>query len=180
MIKPITRIGNPVLRKTADRIEKPEIKSEAFSQLLLDLKDSMVHYGGIGIAAPQIGVSKQVALIELLGFNRYGQEVNLPLTTFINPEFEFLDEEKQGFWEGCLSVPGLRGFVERPRKIKVKYLDEKAEPQEMIAEGFLATVLQHELDHLFGVLYVDRIKDMSLLSYQEEFDQFVTNAPTAD
>lgn len=180
MIKPITRMGNPVLRKTAEKIDKAEITSEGFAQLLADLKDSMIHYGGIGIAAPQIGVSKQVALIELLGFNRYGQEVNLPLTTFINPEFEFLTEEKQGFWEGCLSVPGLRGFVERPKKIRVKYLDEKAQPQVLEAEGFLATVLQHELDHLFGILYVDRIKDMSLLSYQEEYDQFITQPQALD
>jgi len=135
--------------------------------------DSMKHYGGIGIAAPQIGEDYQIAIIELMGFNRYDEEVNLPLTVFINPEIEFLTTEEQGFWEGCLSVPGLRGFVERPKKIKVKYLSDSGEQKEIVAEGFLATVLQHELDHLQGVLYVDRVRDPKLLSYQEEFEQFI-------
>ena len=173
MKREITRMGNPVLRKSAEDITKEYLKTDEFRQLLVDLKDSMDHYGGIGIAAPQIGVSLKVAIIELMGFNRYGQEVNLPLTAFINPEIEFLDETPQGFWEGCLSVPGLRGFVERPSKVKVSYLNPQGDKNEIIADGFLATVLQHELDHLFGVLYVDRIKDTKLLSYQEEYDQFI-------
>lgn len=173
MIRPICRMGNPILRKKTQEISKDYLLSDDFCQLLLDLKDSMKHYGGIGIAAPQIGVDLQVAIIELMGFNRYGQEVNLPLTTFVNPEIEYLTDETQAFWEGCLSVPGLRGLVERPQKVRVRYLNEKAEPKELIAEGFLATVLQHELDHLQGVLYVDRIKDPKLLSYQEEFEKFI-------
>ena len=179
MIQPICRMGNPILRKKTEEISKDYLLSDKFNQLLVDLKDSMKHYGGIGIAAPQIGVDLQVAIIELMGFNRYGEEVNLPLTTFVNPKIEYLTNEEQGFWEGCLSVPGLRGFVERPKKVRVRYLNEKAEPQELVAEGFLATVLQHELDHLQGVLYVDRIKDPKLLSYQEEFEEFI-QAPTLE
>lgn len=173
MIRPICRMGNPILRKKTQEISKDYLLSDNFNRLLLDLQDSMKHYGGIGIAAPQIGVDLQVAIIELMGFNRYGQEVNLPLTTFVNPEIEYLTDETQAFWEGCLSVPGLRGLVERPQKVRVRFLNEKAEQQELIAEGFLATVLQHELDHLQGVLYVDRIKDPKLLSYQEEFEKFI-------
>lgn len=174
MKRDITRMGHPVLRKTAEDVSKEYLKSDDFYQLLVDMKDSMDHYGGIGIAAPQIGVSLKVALIELMGFNRYGQEVNLPLTAFINPKIEYLDETPQGFWEGCLSVPGLRGFVERPKKVRVTYLNLAGVEQELIADGFLATVLQHELDHLFGVLYIDRIKDTKLLSYQEEYDEFIS------
>jgi peptide deformylase len=166
-------MGNPILRKKTAQVSKDFLKSDEFRQLMSDLFDSMKHYGGIGIAAPQIGEDKQIAIIELMGFNRYGEEVNLPLTFFINPEIEFLTTEEQGFWEGCLSVPGLRGFVERPKKVRVKYLNEKGESQELIAEGFLATVLQHELDHLQGVLYVDRVRDPKLLSYQEEFDEYI-------
>jgi peptide deformylase len=176
MKKEICRMGNPILRKKATPISKEFLLSDDFAQLVLDLRDSMKHYGGIGIAAPQIGVDLQVALIELQGTNRYGEEINLPLTAFINPEISFLTDEVQGFWEGCLSVPGLRGFVERPRKIRVKYLDEQGVSQELVAEGFLATVLQHELDHLAGILYVDRIKDPKLLTYQEEYEQFILNA----
>ena len=180
MIRTICRMGNPILRKTAEPITKEYLKSEQFTQLLRDMNDSMKHYGGIGIAAPQIGVSLQVAIIELMGFNRYGQEVNLPLTAFINPRIEVLDKGEQGFWEGCLSVPGLRGFVERPQKIKVTYWNLKGEEQALEAEGFLATVLQHELDHLFGVLYIDRIKNPELLSYQEEYDEFVVQKVSLD
>lgn len=166
-------MGNPILRKKTAQVPKDFLKSDEFRQLMSDMFDSMKHYGGIGIAAPQIGEDKQIAIIELMGFNRYGEEVNLPLTVFINPEIEFLTTEEQGFWEGCLSVPGLRGFVERPKKIKVKYLSDSGEQKELIAEGFLATVLQHELDHLQGILYVDRVRDPKLLSYQEEFEQFI-------
>jgi peptide deformylase len=173
MIKEICRMGNPILRKKTKNITKDYLLSDEFDQLLSDLLDSMRHYGGIGIAAPQIGVDLQVAIIQLEGLNRYGEEINLPLTAFINPEIEFLTNEEQGFWEGCLSVPGLRGFVERPKKIKVSYLDRAGKSQELVAEGFLATVLQHELDHLNGILYIDRIKDPTLLSYQEEFEQFI-------
>lgn len=166
-------MGNPILRKKATEVSLDYLLSESFDQLMIDLKDSMKHYGGIGIAAPQIGVDLKVAIIELTGINRYGEEINLPLTAFVNPKITFLTQEHQGFWEGCLSVPGLRGFVERPSKVKVDYLNLKGEEQELIAEGFLATVLQHELDHLEGVLYIDRIKDPRLLSYQEEFQEFI-------
>jgi len=166
-------MGNPVLREIAKEISQEELKSESFRQLLIDLKDSMDHYGGIGIAAPQIGVSLKVAIIELEGPNRYGENSELPLTVFVNPEIEILTDENQGFWEGCLSVPGLRGFVERPSKIRVRFLNEKGEKQEILAQGFLATVVQHELDHLFGTLYVDRIKDPKLLSFQDEYEKFL-------
>jgi peptide deformylase len=166
-------MGNPVLRRKAAEISQDYIVSDEFSRLLCDLKDSMDHYGGIGIAAPQIGVELKVAIIELQGVNRYGEEINLPLTVFINPRMSYLTDDRQGFWEGCLSAPGLRGYVERPKKIKVEYLNEKGEMKELTAEGFLATVLQHELDHLEGVLYVDRIKDPKLMAYQEEFEEFL-------
>lgn len=180
MIQPICRMGNPVLRKIASDVNPADIKTERFTQLILDLRDSMEHYGGIGIAAPQIGVSLKVCVIELLGLNRYGQEINLPFTVFINPIIEVLSHEGMGYWEGCLSVPGLRGFVERPQHIKVKYLDETGKENILEAKGFLATVVQHELDHLFGKLYIDRIKDLALLSYQEEYDQFILSAESLD
>ncbi len=180
MIRPICRMGNPILRKVAAEVKTETIKTDSFARLIQDLKDSMKHYGGIGIAAPQIGISQQVCVIELNGINRYGQEINLPFTIFINPQIEVLSIEQKGYWEGCLSVPGLRGYVERPQHIRVKYLDEKAELREMEAQGFLATVIQHELDHLFGTLYIDRIKDPRLLSYQEEFDQFIQSTSSLE
>lgn len=181
MIRPLIRMGNPLLRETAKTLTLSEVKSVEFVQLLEDMRESMKHYGGIGLAAPQIGDSRQVAIIELQGGqNRYGSMEGLPFTVFINPEIEVLDETEQGFWEGCLSVPGLRGFVERPRKVRVKFMDETGADRVIDAEGFLATVIQHELDHLFGYLYVDRLRDTRLLSFQEEFTQFYGQAPSLD
>jgi len=157
------------------------MRSPGFVQFVADMRECMKHYGGIGLAAPQIGQPIQLAVIELEGGkNRYGSEEGLPFTVFVNPEIEGLDPALQGFWEGCLSVPGLRGFVERPRKVRVRYLDAAGAPQELVAEDFLATVVQHELDHLTGHLYVDRLKDTRLLSFQEEFAQFYGQAPTLD
>ena len=173
-IKNLLRMGHPLLRMEAQDLSLDEILSGETKELLNDLIDSMKHYGGVGIAAPQIGVSKKIAILEVLDTNpRYKIEKVYPLTVFINPKITVLDETPQGFWEGCLSVPGLRGYVERPRKIKIDFLDEKASKQSIEAEGFVATVFQHELDHLWGKLYLDHIKDTKLLSYNEEFEEFI-------
>lgn len=173
MIRPICRLGNPVLREICIKLTKQEVLSEEFAQLKTDLVDAMKHYGGIGIAAPQVGVKLQVALIELGPVNRYGAEISLPRTYFINPEITILGDATEGNWEGCLSIPGMRGYVERPNHIMVSYRDENFQEQRLEAQGFLAVVIQHELDHLHGKLYIDHIKDMSLLSYQEEFETYI-------
>jgi peptide deformylase len=181
MIRQLVRMGHPLLRQTARELTEAEILSPKMQAFIAEMRESMKHHGGIGLAAPQIGESIQLAVIELEpSKNRYGSTVELAFTTFINPKISILDETAQGFWEGCLSVPGLRGYVERPRKVRVEYLNEKAEKSEIIAEGFLATVLQHELDHLFGHLYIDRLQDTRLLSYQEEFMQFYGQTPDLD
>lgn len=169
----VIRMGHPTLRQIAELVDVLEIGTPEFNELLVDLYDTMKVEGGIGIAAPQINISKQVTLIELpANSERYGTLNSSPLFTIINPVITFVDNNLQGFWEGCLSVPGLRGFVERPRAIQVDYINEFGEKKQIIADDFLATVFQHELDHLFGKLYIDRITDMSKLSYIEEFTQF--------
>ena len=99
---------------------------------------------------------------------RYDNLENSEEFVIFNPKLEVIDEQKQGFWEGCLSVPGLRGYVERPRKLKIKYLNENADEKEVVVEDFLATVFQHELDHLFGFLYVDRLNSTKDLVFEEE------------
>ncbi len=169
----VIRMGHPTLRKIAAPVAIEEIKTPEFQQLLKDMYDTMKVEGGIGIAAPQINVAKQVALIELpANSERYGTLESSPLFAIINPVLTIVDSTNQGFWEGCLSVPGLRGFVERPRAVQINYVDENGEEQEIVVQDFLATVFQHELDHLFGKLYVDRITDMTKLSYIEEFAEF--------
>lgn len=177
-IQKVIRMGHPTLKKVARPLSVQEILGPETQELIQDMLDTMQHEKGIGIAAPQINRSVQAALIKLPHHNprypEHTQEEDSPLFIIFNPQITILDETLQGFWEGCLSVPGLRGFVERPRKIKIDYLDEAAQPRTIELEGFLATVFQHELDHLFGILYVERIKDMKLLSFQTEFDEFNT------
>ena len=176
--KTVIRMGHPTLRKVAERVSLSELHTPEFKELLTDMYDTMKVEGGIGIAAPQINVSKQVTLIELPENNeRYGDLNGTPLMTIINPEIKYLTEEQQGFWEGCLSVPGLRGFVERPKKVQIDYINEHGEKKQIVADDFLATVFQHELDHLFGKLYIDRITDTTKLSYSEEYSTFV-NPPS--
>lgn len=170
----VIRMGHPTLRQVANTVSLDELHTEEFKQLLIDMYDTMKVEGGIGIAAPQINISKQVALIELPKNNaRYGELEGTPLMVIINPELKMLTQEHQGFWEGCLSVPGLRGFVERPKKIQVDYINEHGEKKQIVVDDFLATVFQHELDHLFGKLYIDRITDTTKISYSEEYSTFV-------
>jgi peptide deformylase len=172
-VREVVKMGNPILRETATLIESKDILSNETKDLLQDMYDTMVATGGIGIAAPQIGVSISATIIMLPSDSeRYPETEESKLFTIFNPEIEIVDQSLQGFWEGCLSVPGLRGYVERPKKVKIKYLDENAQPKELVVEDFLATVFQHELDHLFGKLYIDQIKDLTKLSYEEEYQSF--------
>jgi len=168
-VKEILKMGNPLLREVAEDYSVEEIKNSETQLLLEDMWDSLAAAGGIGLAAPQIGISKQLAVIKLTEeSDRYPDMEDSEAFVIFNPKITVLDKTEQGFWEGCLSVPGLRGFVERPRKIRVDFLDESAKPKSIEIEDFLATVFQHELDHLVGKLYVDRIKDITTLMFEDE------------
>lgn len=172
-VKKVVRMGHPVLRETAKPLSPEEILSDETKQLIQDLFDTMEAEDGIGIAAPQIGVSKQIALVGVPeDSERYPESDETPLYVVINPEISVVDETPQGFWEGCLSVPGLRGYVERPRKVRVDFTNQNGEKESLTLDDFNATVFQHELDHLFGILYVDRVKDTKQLMYTEEFSEF--------
>ena len=178
-VKEVLRLGHPVLRRVADEVVLEDFDTLEFASLIDDLKDTLVEQGGIGLAAPQIGISLRVAIIEIeAGLTRYGELEAMPLTVFVNPQVKVLNPDTAGYWEGCLSVPGMRGFVERPQHILVSYLDAEAVSRTIELTGFLATVFQHEFDHLDGKLYVDRIGDMRLFAYEPEFDRFV--APQLD
>ncbi|HTL12109.1 MAG TPA: peptide deformylase, partial [Bdellovibrionota bacterium] len=139
--------------------------------------ETMHDYHGVGLAAPQVHESLRISVVEFDEDNpRYDVGEASGLQVFINPEVEVLDEKEQGYWEGCLSVPGMRGLVHRPGKIRVKYLDRDAQSHDITAEGFLATVLQHEFDHLDGKLYVDRLRDTRDLAFNEEYQRYVLQA----
>jgi peptide deformylase len=172
-IRTIIRMGHPTLRQRARPVTPEELASGSLAPLVEDMIDTLHHAGGIGLAAPQIDVPIRLAIIEIPGGrSRYGEIPAMPLTVFVNPAIEILDPATAGYWEGCLSVPGLRGFVERPQHIRVRAHDLAAEPVELELRGFLATVFQHEFDHLDGTLYVDRITDRTRLVFEEEFERY--------
>jgi peptide deformylase len=194
-IRKVARMGHPVLREPVRELSLKEIQSEWFDRLLEDMVDTMEEYGGIGLAAPQIHESVAVAVIDFEGDNpRYAEQTGdpatngdgmkaMPLSVFINPKITVLDKTEQGFWEGCLSVPELRGLVFRPRKIRVDYLDRDGKKRSVVAEDFLATVFQHELDHLAGVLFVDRIRyepGKSPVSFLEEYGKYHVPHPESE
>jgi peptide deformylase len=172
-IRRVLKMGHPLLRQPARSLEADEIGSPALAALLEDMADTLHDYGGIGLAAPQVGESIRLAIIEIAGGpTRYGELDALPLSVFVNPFIEVLDESTEGYWEGCLSVPGLRGFVERPQHIRVNYTTLEGDGRSMELNGFTATVFQHEFDHLDGKLFVDRITDMSLLVFEREYERY--------
>jgi peptide deformylase len=172
-IRKVARLGHPVLRQVARELTRTEILSAETQRLVIDMVETMREYGGVGLAAPQVHEPVRLALIEVEALGeRYQVDAEQPLIVFFNAKVTVLDPAVHGFWEGCLSVPGMRGFVERPRKIKVDYLDQHAQPQSMIAEDFVATVFQHELDHLDGVLYVDKLADKTRYAFVEEYQRY--------
>jgi len=172
-VRTVIRMGHPTLRRPAEPYPLNLIGSDEFAQLIDDMQETLHATGGIGLAAPQIDISYRIAVIEIeQTVTRYGEIEHTPFNVYINPEITVLADGTTGFWEGCLSVPGMMGYVERPQHIRVDYIDRDGNPAALEAQGFLATVFQHEFDHLDGVLYVDRIEDMSRFSFEEEFVQF--------
>jgi peptide deformylase len=172
-VRPLRTIGDPVLRTPAADVAPAFLRSPELDRLIADLVDTMRAEGGIGIAAPQIGESLRAAIIEIApDSTRYPDMQPFPLTLFVNPCIHVLDATEQSFWEGCLSVPGLRGYVPRPRRVRVDYLNAKGAAESLTADGFLATVLQHELDHLDGVLFVDRVRDTTRLTTLENYARY--------
>jgi peptide deformylase len=150
-----------------------QLGGEPIRQLIGDMVDTLHDYGGIGLAAPQIGEAIRLAIIEIPGgMTRYGELAAMELTVFINPVIEVLDPATAGYWEGCLSVPGLRGYVERPQHVRIRYLSELGEARELELRGFPATVFQHEFDHLDGKLFIDRIADRTLLAFEREYERY--------
>jgi peptide deformylase len=177
-IRRIIRMGHPQLRQVARLLTPEEIGSDDIVRLIADMVDTLHDYGGIGLAAPQIGESLRLAIIEIPGgASRYGDLAPQSLNVFINPIIEVIDAATAGYWEGCLSVPGLRGFVERPQHIKVRYSSAVGEVEEIELTGFPATVFQHEFDHLDGRLYIDHISDMRLLAFEEEYGRYLATQP---
>ena len=167
-IHTVLRMGDPRLRQVADPVE--EFGTPELDALIDDMFETMRAYDGAGLAAPQIGVPLRIMIFGIESNPRYPDADPVPTTVLINPTFDVLDETPEAGWEGCLSVPGFRGVVSRPRRIHYRGLDQHGNPVEREAEGFHARVFQHEYDHLDGVLYPDRIDDGSRFGFIEELE----------
>lgn len=135
--------------------------------LIGDMLDTMHHLNGAGLAAPQIGVDLQVVIFEVNSNPRYPDVAPIPLTVLINPELEYLSSEQMEDWEGCLSLPGLRGRVPRCTRVRYRGMDASGQVIDRVVEGFHARVVQHETDHLQGVLYPMRMRDFSKFGFTE-------------
>jgi len=167
-------MGHPTLRRPARPLEADEIGSDVVHRLVADMIETLHDYGGIGLAAPQVNESIRLAIVELPGGpSRYGELPELPLTVFVNPQIEVLAGDDAGYWEGCLSVPGLRGYVQRPQHIQVTASNLQGEELSLELRGFPATVFQHEFDHLDGRLYLDHITDAKNLVFEQEYERYV-------
>src|SRR5258706_7108669 len=165
-IREVLRMGHPVLKERAKRMERfgtPELR-----ELVRDMKDTMAAKSGAGLAAPQIGMSERVVIFGVENNQRYPDAEEVPFTVLVNPQIVLLTREVEEGWEGCLSVPGMRGIVPRYTSLRYTGFDEEGRPIERVAEGFHARVVQHECDHLDGILYPQRMTDMSRFGFIEE------------
>jgi peptide deformylase len=187
-VQEITLMGNPVLMTPSRPVEDPA--APEIAALIQDMKDTMESAGGIGIAAPQIGVGLRVMMFyappdlddsdDSTDPDHREALMERPLTVLINPELEILSEDRDIGWEGCLSVPGMRGVVPRHQHIRYQGITPDGRKVEQEATGFHAVVFQHEYDHLDGILYPMRMEDMSTLQYVSEMEKVALKAAEMD
>lgn len=171
MILKVARLGFPSLRTVASPVPPDRIKTPEFQRLIDDMIETMYEYSGVGLAAPQVHLGIQLAVLEVQNHPRYPDMPDVPLTVLINPEVTILDRTMFEDWEGCLSVPDLRGRVPRFKQLRVKALGRQGDKLEILATDFHARVIQHETDHLKGEIYLDRMKDMRALGFLQEWQR---------
>jgi peptide deformylase len=162
----IAKVGNPVLRKIAEPVDPDQIGSQSFQEFIDDMFETMIHNEGIGLAAPQVSRSQQLIVMECRG------EGGFPETVLINPKIVYYGPQQTEMWEGCLSVDNLRGKVTRPSMARVHALDRYGVHQDLEASELYAVCIQHEMDHLIGKLFLDRMTDLSTLTQLKEFEVY--------
>jgi peptide deformylase len=173
MILKVARIGHPVVRTPAKRIAPERISNPEFQRLIDDMIETMHEYDGVGLAAPQIHVGLRLAVLEVPASDARARDA-VPLTVLINPKLTPLGKQRAANFEGCLSIPGLRGLVPRFKKLRLEALDREGRPYTTEAADFHARVIQHECDHLDGGVYLDRMDGMKSLSFEQEFERYAT------
>lgn len=171
----VARMGHPVLRTKARTVDKNELKNSAVQQFIDSMIDTMHEYSGVGLAAPQVHESLRIFVAMLDSDGREGDAV-----TFVNPEFEIVGDQVVEGWEGCLSIPEVRGRVPRAQHIKVSALDRDGKRFELELKDFPARVIQHETDHLDGKLFLDRMRGFESLTYLEEYSRYHTRQDDED
>ena len=162
-------MGDPRLLQVSAAVDN--IDETALQPLLTDMWDTMAAENGAGLAAPQIGIMQRVVIFGFESNSRYKDAPPIPQTVLVNPVITALDEEQEEGWEGCLSVPGLRGLVPRYRKIRYQGFDQSGNTIDREVSGFHARVVQHECDHLDGILYPQRIRDMRQFGYLDKLTE---------
>jgi peptide deformylase len=170
----IARLGNPVLRQIAQSVNIKELHDpDGDLQVFIDdMVDTMRTDGGVGLAAPQVSKSIQIVTLECEENKRYPEAGGIPLTVLVNPEITHYSDETALGWESCLSLIDFRGLVRRSREVTVTAFNREGEKTVIEATGFLAIVLQHEIDHLNGKVFLDRMEDLTKLAYMEEFETY--------
>ena len=168
----IAHLGHPILRQVAEPVSPEAIRSPEIQRLVEDMLETMADHDGAGLAAPQVHVPRRVVIYGVDENPRYPDAESIPLTVLVNPRITALDDEQEEDWEGCLSVPDLRGRVPRFTRVRVEAYGRDGKQLRFDAAGFHARVVQHECDHLDGKVYLDRMQSMEALSFLPEFRRY--------
>ena len=168
----VARLGHPILRTVADPVSPEAIRSPENQRLIDDMIETMREYNGAGLAATQVHVPKQICVIEVHRNPRYPEAPEIPLTVLINPRWTRLTDGMEEDWEGCLSIPDMRGKVPRYTAVRLEAYDRHGQRIEENAKDFYARVIQHETDHLNGRVYLDRMRDFSTLTHLAEWSRY--------
>jgi len=173
----VIRLGHPLLREVAEPVTEELFDSPRLMELGRDLVRTMIEENGVGLAAPQVAESLRLFAYWVPATE---DEPEIPPTILVNPEIRSIGGDSEEAWEGCLSIPGLRGLVPRSRRIKVKARALDGAPVSLTADGFHARVIQHEFDHLEGVVFLDRMTDIGSLAFEPEWERYILGAEPAD
>lgn len=174
-VLPIVRMGDPVLRTPASALAPGDLAAPEFQRFVDDMVETMRDADGVGLAAPQVGEGRQLFVYEVAASDDDGGDA-IPLRVVINPMVEPESGELVYDWEGCLSIPDLRGLVPRHPAVRVRGLDRQGRPLDYVASGFEARIVQHEFDHLNGVLFLDRMRDLKSLAFYDEWEAHLRGA----